>query len=65
VHMPRAAELFQAAGADFVPASADYDSHSGPISYRTWLFPRGSALTANEHTFHEYLGRAWAALGGG
>jgi uncharacterized SAM-binding protein YcdF (DUF218 family) len=65
VHLPRAAALFRAAGADFVPAPADFASGSGPATYSEWIFPRWSALGASERALHEYLGMAWSRLGGG
>jgi uncharacterized SAM-binding protein YcdF (DUF218 family) len=65
VHMRRAVSLFRSEGADFVPAPADYASRSGPIGFRTWIFPSWDALGATERMAHEYLGIAWAALGGG
>jgi uncharacterized SAM-binding protein YcdF (DUF218 family) len=64
VHMPRAASLFRKEGADFVPVPADYASHSNP-NRPPHLLPSSTALNATERTFHEYLGLAWAALGGG
>ena len=65
VHLPRAAALFRSAGADFVPAPADYASRSGPTSYPAFIFPGSRALSATERTVHEYLGMTWARLGGG
>ena len=65
VHLPRAAALFRSAGADFVAAPADYASRSGPTTYPAWIFPSWSALGATERTLHEYVGMAWATLGGG
>lgn len=62
-HMPRAKAAFEAAGLEVVPA---------PTAFRAWprfsvgsFLPSARSLRESEWALHEWIGRAWYALGGG
>ena len=62
-HMPRSVYLFEREGVAVLPAPADYRAASR--NYSIWgLLPSAGALRNTERAWYEYLGLAWARLGG-
>ncbi len=67
VHMERAMEYFQQSGADAIASPCDYIAPPSAetldtVKKRRWL-PGGRYITANEKTWHEYLGLLHMRLG--
>ena len=61
-HMPRAVQLFRAAGLEVVPAPTDFTT-GGQSSFKLFNFlPRASAMQNSYYALHEWLGMAWLAL---
>jgi len=62
-HMPRSVYLFEREGLAVIPAPADF--RAAGRDYSAWgLLPSASALRNTERAWYEYLGLAWARLGG-
>ena len=62
-HMPRSVYLFEREGVAVIPAPADF--RAAGRDYSAWgLLPSASALRNTERAWYEYLGLAWARLGG-
>jgi|GEM_PF-215979 len=62
-HMPRSVYLFEREGVAVLPAPADYRAASR--NYSIWgLLPSAGALRNTERAWYEYLGLAWARIGG-
>ena len=61
-HMPRARQLFEAAGLEVIPAPTDFKGpNEGPLEAFDFL-PQARALQTSCYALHEWLGLAWIAL---
>ena len=61
-HMPRARQLFEAAGLEVIPAPTDFKgSHEGPFETFDFL-PQAKAIQTSYYALHEWLGLAWISL---
>lgn len=61
-HMPRARQLFEAAGLEVIPAPTDFKgSHEGPVEAFDFL-PQAKAIQTTYYALHEWLGLAWISL---
>jgi uncharacterized SAM-binding protein YcdF (DUF218 family) len=63
-HMPRSMALFKKRGLQPIPAPTDFLVREGPGFHPGRFFPGASSLSGVETAWHEYLGLAWAWLGG-
>ena len=63
-HMPRSLALFKKQGLEPIPAPTDFLVREGPGPDPGRFFPHASSLSGVEKAWHEYLGLAWAWLGG-
>jgi len=61
-HMPRARQLFEAAGLEVVPAPTDFKGPNGGQLAVFDFLPQARALQTSYYALHEWLGLAWAAL---
>ena len=61
-HMPRARQLFEAAGLEVIPAPTDFKGPGdGPLAFYDFL-PQARAMQTSYYALHEWLGLAWMAL---
>ncbi len=61
-HMPRARQLFEAAGLEVVPAPTDFKGPGeGPLEVFDFL-PQARAIQTSYYALHEWLGLAWISL---
>jgi len=61
-HMPRARQLFAAAGLEVIPAPTDFKGPGdGPLAVSDFL-PQARAMQTSYYALHEWLGLAWIAL---
>jgi uncharacterized SAM-binding protein YcdF (DUF218 family) len=61
-HMPRALEEARRHGLDAVAAPTGFRSRPGLLEGSSWV-PSAKALRESAWAFHEWIGRAWYALG--
>ena len=61
-HMPRARQLFEAAGLEVIPAPTDFKGPGDgpPVVYD--FLPQARAIQTSYYALHEWLGLAWIAL---
>jgi len=61
-HMPRARQLFEAAGLEVIPAPTDFKGPGeGPLEVFDFL-PQARAIQTSYYALHEWLGLAWMSL---
>lgn len=61
-HMPRARQLFEAAGLEVIPAPTDFKGPGdGTLAFSDFL-PQARAMQTSYYALHEWLGLAWMAL---
>ena len=63
-HMPRSMALFKKCGLQPIPAPTDFRAPAAQRFFSGRFFPRASSLEEVNAAVHEYLGLAWAWLGG-
>jgi uncharacterized SAM-binding protein YcdF (DUF218 family) len=62
-HQWRAARQFRRAGIAVTPAGCDYYADTLPLNWHLF-WPSGTAVSMNQHAWHEYLGAVWYWLRG-
>jgi len=61
-HIPRARQLFEAAGLEVIPAPTDFKGPGeGPLEVFDFL-PQARAIQTSYYALHEWLGLAWMSL---